>query len=306
MGLPAQIPDLSVQMGDFSLKNPVVAASGTFGYGLEFSPFVDLNAIGGFSTKGLSIQPKLGNPVPRVVESEFGMLNAIGLENVGLEKFVKEKLPQLQKYSSRLICNFFGNTVEEYAEMARALSEENRVDALEMNISCPNVKEGGHQFSPRPDLVEEVVGATRKATQKFLIVKLSPNVTDITETARAAERAGADALSLTNTFVGMVMDIETRQPYLANLTGGLSGPAIKPISLQMVYHTARSVKIPLFGIGGIRTAEDAVEYLMAGARAVQVGTANFFDPRATIKIVEGLREWCIKNGVKSLAELNPL
>ncbi len=303
---PAQPnPDLSVDMGGLFLKNPVVAASGTFGYGLEFTPFVDLNALGGFSTKGLSLKPRLGNPVPRVVESEGGMLNAIGLENVGLEKFIQNKLPLIHPYECRLICNFFGNTVEEYVEMAEALSGEDRVDALEMNISCPNVKEGGHQFSSRPELVEEVVGAVRKITRKFLIVKLSPNVTDITETARAAEKAGADALSLTNTFVGMVMDTETRQPYLANQTGGLSGPAIKPISLQMVFQTTRAVKIPVFGIGGIFTANDALEYLMAGASAVQVGTANFFDPGATIKIVEGIRDWCDQNGVKSLRELKP-
>lgn len=305
MTLAQPNPDLSVDMGGLSLRNPVVAASGTFGYGLEFTPFVDLNALGGFSTKGLSLKPRLGNPVPRVVESEGGMLNAIGLENVGLEKFIQNKLPLIHPYECRLICNFFGNTVEEYVVMAEALSAENRVDALEMNISCPNVKEGGHQFSSRPELVEEVVGAVRKVTRKFLIVKLSPNVTDITETARAAEQAGADALSLTNTFVGMVMDIETRKPYLANQTGGLSGPAIKPISLQMVYQTTRAVKIPVFGIGGIFTANDALEYLIAGASAVQVGTANFFDPEATIKIVEGIRDWCEQNGVKSLSELKP-
>ncbi len=305
MGFSINNPDLSVKMGNFSLKNPVVAASGTFGYGLEFAPFIDLNALGGFSTKGLSLRPKLGNPVPRVVETEGGMLNAIGLENVGLEKFVSDKLPLIHKYECRLICNFFGNTVSEYVGMAEALSKEDRVDALEMNISCPNVKEGGHQFSSKPALVEEVVGAVRKATEKFLIVKLSPNVTDITETARFAELAGADALSLTNTFVGMVMDINTRQPWLANHTGGLSGPAIKPVSLQMVYQTVRAVKIPVFGIGGIRSADDALEYLMAGASAVQVGTENFFDPCATIKIIDGIRDWCIQNGVKSLSELKP-
>ncbi|MCA9482820.1 MAG: dihydroorotate dehydrogenase [Nitrospina sp.] len=299
-------PDLSVSMGKFSLKNPVVAASGTFGYGLEFTPFVDLNQLGGFCTKGLSLEPRLGNPVPRVAESGEGMLNAIGLENVGLEKFAAEKLPRIAQYSCAVICNFFGNTVEEYVRMAEALSAHERVDALEMNISCPNVKEGGHQFSSDPRLVEEVVGAARKAAAKFLIVKLSPNVTDITETARAAEAAGADALSLTNTHVGMVMDIETRAPYLANITGGLSGPAIKPISLQMVYHTARAVKVPLFGVGGIRTAEDALEYLMAGARAVQVGTANFFDPGVTLKIVQGMKTWCRDNGVRSISELYPL
>lgn len=297
--------DLSVNLGAFSLTNPVLAASGTFGYGLEFAPFVDLNRLGGFCAKGLSLKPRLGNPAPRVVETASGMLNSIGLENVGFERFRDEKLPHLQMVSCRVVCNFFGDTVDEYEEMARALSTLERIDALEMNISCPNVEEGGVQFSSDPKTVEKVVAATRRATGKFLIVKLSPNVTDITVTARAAEAAGADALSLVNTCVGMVLDAETGKPYLgnANGTGGLSGPAIKPIALNMVYQTAQVVSIPIFGIGGIRTAEDAVEYMMAGASAVQVGTANFFDPRVTMKIIDGLKDWCVAHGVAHIESI---
>ncbi len=299
------VPDISVKIGRLSLQNPVIAASGTFGYGLEFTPFLDLDRLGGFATKGLSLRPRLGNPVPRVIETDSGMLNAIGLENVGLEKFKNEKIPLLEKYKTCLICNFFGDTVEEYREMAGALSLLERVDALEMNISCPNVEAGGVQFSSSPEVVEKVVGAVRQATEKFLIVKLSPNVTDITEIARAAEAAGADAVSLINTVIGMVMNVKTRQPYLANKTGGLSGPAIKPIALHMVHQTAKAVSIPVIGMGGIKSAEDALEFLLAGARAIQVGTANFVDPAATIKIIDGLMEWCVRHGIQNLDELKP-
>jgi len=298
-------PDLKIDLNGLALKNPVIAASGAFGYGLEFVPYLDLNRLGGFCTKGLSLKPKMGNPVPRMVETPSGMLNAIGLENIGLEKFVEEKIPQLKEYETRVIVNFFGDTVEEYVEMAKALSEVERVDAVEMNISCPNVSEGGAMFSSSPGIVQRVVAAVRSATQKFLIVKLSPNVTDITETALAAESAGADALSVSNTHIGMAMDLETRKPFLANVKGGLSGPAIKPISLYQVYQTSRAVKVPVIGIGGISNHEDALEFLMAGASAIQVGTANFIDPAATLKIIDGLRAWCERNGVKSLTELKP-
>lgn len=298
-------PDMEVDLHGLTFRNPVIAASGTFGYGLEFAPFLDLNRLGGFCTKGLSLKARMGNPVPRMVETPAGMLNAIGLENIGLEKFVAEKLPLLKDYQTRIIVNFFGDTEEEYAEMARALSLAERVDALEMNISCPNVSEGGVMFSSGPEIVERVVAAVRKETKKFLIVKLSPNVTDITEIARSAEGAGADAVSLINTHIGMAINLETRKPYLANVKGGLSGPAIKPIALHMVYQTARAVKIPVIGIGGIGNAEDALEFLIAGASAIQVGTANFIDPTATIKIIDGIRAWCEKQGVKSLTELKP-
>jgi dihydroorotate dehydrogenase (NAD+) catalytic subunit len=298
-------PDISVKIGGLRLSNPVIAASGTFGYGLEFTPFLDLSRLGGFCTKGLSLQPRIGNPVPRVFETASGMLNAIGLENVGFERFRDEKLPLLQHYQTCVIANFFGETIGEYAEMAEKLSQQDRLDALEMNISCPNVEEGGHAFSSSPQIVEQVVKAVRPVTKKFLIVKLSPNVTDIRKIAQAAEEAGADAVSLVNTYVGMALDIETRKPFLANGSGGLSGPAIKPIALNMVYQVARTVRIPVIGIGGIRTAEDALEFLMAGASAVQVGTANFFDPTATIKIIEGIERWCAAKGVSRLGEVFP-
>lgn len=296
-------PDISVNLGSLKLTNPVIAASGTFGYGLEFTSFLDLNQLGGFSTKGLSLKPRVGNAVPRVFETASGMLNAIGLENVGLDKFREDKLPLLEKFKTCLIVNFFGETVEEYVEMAKHLSALDRIDALEMNISCPNVEAGGLTFSANPQIVEQVVKAVRPVTSKFLMVKLSPNVTDIGEIARAAEGAGADAVSLINTCVGMAIDIETRKPYLANTTGGLSGPSIKPIALHMVYQVARAVKIPVVGIGGIRSAEDALEFIMAGASAVQVGTANFYDPTITIKIIDGISKWCGEKGIQSLDEI---
>jgi dihydroorotate dehydrogenase (NAD+) catalytic subunit len=299
----ASDPDISVKLGALELSNPVLAASGTFGYGLEFIPFLDLNRLGGLCTKGLSLKPRLGNPVPRVFETASGMLNAIGLENVGLERFRDEKLPLLQEYRTRVIANFFGETVQEYVEMAQQLSPLDRIDALEMNISCPNVEAGGLAFSSNPQIVEQVVKAVRLVTQKFLIVKLSPNVTDICEIAQAAEAAGADAVSLVNTYIGMALDIDTRKPYLANGTGGLSGPAIKPIALNMVYQVARKVNIPVIGIGGIRTAEDALEFIMAGASAVQVGTANFFDPAVTIKIIDGISRWCTAKGIHKLSDI---
>jgi dihydroorotate dehydrogenase (NAD+) catalytic subunit len=296
-------PDISVKLGSLELSNPVIAASGTFGYGLEFVPFLDLNRLGGLCTKGLSLKPRIGNPVPRVFETASGMLNAIGLENVGLERFRDEKLPLLKEYQTCIIANFFGETIREYAEMADRLTVLERIDALEMNISCPNVEEGGLAFSSNAQIVEQVVNAVRPATKKFLIVKLSPNVTDICEIAQAAEAAGADAVSLVNTYVGRAFDIDTQKPFLANGSGGLSGPAIKPIALNMVYQVARTVSIPVIGIGGIRTAEDALEFIMAGASAVQVGTANFFDPAVTVKIIDGIRRWCLAKGINNLDEI---
>jgi dihydroorotate dehydrogenase (NAD+) catalytic subunit len=298
--------NLTVNLGKLVLNNPVIAASGTFGYGLEYTEILDLNDLGGFSTKGLSVMPKIGNPVPRVIETSSGMLNAIGLENIGLQAFFSEKLPQLKNYKTRIIVNFFGDTVQEYVEMATALSKEERIDALEMNVSCPNVEKGGLQFSSDPVVLRQVIEATRKTTDKFLIVKLSPNVTDITLLAKAAEDAGADALSVCNTFVGMKVDLETGKPYLANRTGGLSGPAIKPLALNLVYQTVRAVKIPVIGIGGIANSEDALEFLMVGAKAVQIGTANFIDPTVTVKVVQGIRDWCRKNQIAKLADLKIL
>ena len=298
--------DLTVDLGKLVFENPVIAASGTFGYGLEYTDFLDLNHLGGFSTKGLSINPKIGNPVPRVIETSSGMLNAIGLENIGLQVFLSDKLPQLKNYKTRIIVNFFGDTVQQYVEMASALSKEERIDALEMNVSCPNVEEGGLQFSSDPTVLRQLVEATRKATEKFLIVKLSPNVTDITVLARAAEDAGADALSVCNTFVGMKLDLESGKPYLANRTGGLSGPAIKPLALNLVYQTVRAVKIPVIGIGGIASSEDALEFLMVGAKAIQIGTANYIDPTVTVKVVRGIRDWCRQNQIAKLADLKIL
>ena len=298
--------DLTVDLGKLVLSNPVVAASGTFGYGLEYTQFLDLNDLGGFSTKGLSLKPKVGNPVPRVIETASGMLNAIGLENIGLDAFLSEKLPLLKMYKTRIIVNFFGETIQQYEEMALALSKEERIDALEMNVSCPNVEEGGLQFSSDPEILRQVVDAVRKVSDKFLIVKLSPNVTDITTLAKAAEDAGADALSVCNTFVGMKVNLETGKPYLANRTGGLSGPAIKPLALHMVYETARAVKIPIIGIGGISNSDDAIEFLMAGAKALQIGTANYIDPKVTVKVVDGIRDWCRQNQISKLADLKTL
>ena len=295
--------DLSVDLGGLRLINPVIAASGTFGYGLEYSSLVDLNGLGAFSTKGLSLKPKIGNPVPRVIETSSGMLNSIGLENIGIDAFLTEKLIQLKNIDTCIIVNFFGETSYEYVEMALALSDVERLDALEMNVSCPNIDKGGLQFSSDPSILAELVSAVRKVTKKFLIVKLSPNVTDITLLARAAENAGADALSVCNTFVGMSIDLKTRKPHLANKTGGLSGPAIKPLALNLVYKTAQMVKIPVIGIGGITSGDDAVEFLLAGAKAVQIGTANFIDPASTISVIDGIRKYCLSNGMKKLSEL---
>ena len=298
--------DLTVDLGKLVLENPVIAASGTFGYGLEYSDFLDLNQLGAFSTKGLSLKPKVGNPVPRVIETASGMLNSIGLENIGLDAFLSDKLPLLSKFKTRIFVNFFGNTIQQYEEMAAALNREERIDALEMNVSCPNVEEGGLQFSSDPVILEKVVNAVRKVTDKFLMVKLSPNVTDITPLARAAEDAGADALSVCNTFVGMKINLDTGKPYLANRTGGLSGPAIKPLALNLVYETARAVKIPVIGIGGISNADDAIEFLITGAKAVQIGTANFMDPEITVKVVKGIRDWCQQKQISRLSEIKTL
>lgn len=280
--------NLEVRFGEIRLKNPVVAASGTFGYGLTYSKFYDVSTLGGFVTKGLSLKPKAGNPPPRICETAAGMLNAIGLQNIGLDKFVSQKIPALRGVDTTIIVNFFGNTVEEYAEMSARLSEIPEVTALEMNISCPNVNEGGIVFGSDVRLTSRVVSACRKTAKKPLIVKLSPNVADITEFARACEAEGADGLSVINTLVGMAIDIDARKPVLSNVTGGLSGPAIKPIALRMVWQCYKTVKIPIFGIGGISSPEDVIEFMMAGAAAVQIGSMNFVDPHIGKKLVEAL------------------
>ncbi|MCK5195466.1 MAG: dihydroorotate dehydrogenase, partial [Desulfobulbaceae bacterium] len=278
-------------------------ASGTFGYAREFEKLIDLNRLGAIIVKGLSLEPSVGNPPPRIVETPCGMLNAIGLENVGLAAFVKEKLPFLKRLETPIFVNIYGKSVVEYAELAARLDDIEDVSGIEVNISCPNVKSGGLAFGAYPDSASEVVNAIRDKTEKPMMVKLSPNVTDITEIARSVEAAGADSISLINTLTGMVIDIETRRPKLANITGGLSGPAIKPVALRMVWQVAETVKVPVIGIGGIMTAKDALEFLIAGAVAVQVGTANFVNPHATIDIIDGIEAFLIERQIDNLTDI---
>lgn len=295
--------DMSVEIAGIKLRNSVMTASGTFGYGEEFAEYVDLEKIGAFVTKGLSLKPRAGNPTPRIVETPGGMLNAIGLQNVGIDAFIKDKVPFLRTVNTPAIANFFGNTPEEYAQLAARLDEIPEVAGLEVNISCPNVKQGGIVFGTDPDCASDVVAACRAATKKPLIVKLSPNVTDIVEMAKACEAAGADALSLINTLTGMAIDLEKRRPILANITGGLSGPAIKPVALRMVWQVAKAVKLPLIGIGGIMSATDALEFILAGATAVQIGTASFVNPSAAQQIATDMETWLVEHGVSSIKEL---
>jgi len=294
---------LAVEIAGLKLKNPVMVASGTFGYGEEYSPYIDLNRLGAIVTKGLSLKPKMGNPTPRIIETPSGMLNAIGLQNVGIDAFVKDKLPFVRQFDVPVIANFFGNTLEEYGEAARKLSDCDGVHALEVNISCPNVKEGGIVFGTDPKAAASVISLVRESTKLPVIAKLSPNVTDITVMARAVEDAGADAVSLINTLTGMAIDVRTRRPRLANITGGLSGPAIRPVAVRMVWQVANAIKLPIIGIGGIMTADDALEFIIAGATAVQVGTANFVNPTATMDIIDGLEKYLIDNHIDDIKEL---
>jgi dihydroorotate dehydrogenase (NAD+) catalytic subunit len=296
-------PDLTVEIAGIKMRNPVMTASGTFGYGEEYSSYLDLESLGGIVTKGLSLKPKAGNPMPRIIETPGGMLNAIGLQNVGIDNFIEEKLPFLRKIITPVIVNFFGNTEDEYADMAERLDGIPEVAGLEMNISCPNVKQGGIAFGSRPEAAYSVVRAVRESTMKPLIVKLSPNVTDIVEMARACEEAEADALSLINTLTGMAIDLRTRRPVLANVTGGFSGPAIKPIALRMVWQVAKAVKIPVIGIGGITSATDALEFMLAGATAVQIGTANFITPGIAGKIAADMERYLTENRISDIKEL---
>lgn len=296
-------PALSVNIGRLELKNPVITASGTFGYADEFEHLIDLNRLGAIIIKGLSLEPAPGNPPPRIVETQCGMLNAIGLENVGLAVFIKEKIPFLKKISAPIIVNIYGKNIAEYAELAACLEDFKEIAGIEINISCPNVKAGGMAFGVDPESTYRVVTAVRNKTSKPLMVKLSPNVTDITKIATSAEEAGADSVSLINTITGMAIDIETRRPQLANITGGLSGPAIKPIALRMVWEVAQKVKIPVIGTGGIITAEDALEFLIVGAAAVQVGTANFINPQATIDIIAGIEAFLAEKNISSIKEI---
>lgn len=296
-------PDLSVEIAGIKLRNPVMTASGTFGYGKEFADYLDLERIGAIITKGLSLRPKAGNQTPRIVETPGGMLNAIGLQNVGIDAFIQEKLPFLRTVNTPVIVNLYGNTLEEYGELAEKLDKLPEVAGLEVNISCPNVKQGGIVFGTDPKAAYEVVSLVRQSTIKPLIVKLSPNVTNVVEMAHACVDAGADALSLINTLTGMAIDLQKRRPILANITGGLSGPAIKPVALRMVWQVAQAVEVPLIGIGGIMTATDALEFMLAGATAVQVGTANFLDPSAAQNIADGMEAYLEANGIADVKEL---
>jgi dihydroorotate dehydrogenase (NAD+) catalytic subunit len=296
-------PNTTVQIGSLTLKNPVMTASGTFGYGEEYAPYVDLNRLGAVVVKGISLEPRKGNPPPRIMETPGGMLNSIGLQNVGVKAFIDEKLPYLRQFDTKVVVNIFGETLEEYGKVAAALSSIPGIHALEVNISCPNVQKGGHVFGCDPVASHEVTKTVKAATDLPVIVKLSPNVSDITEVARSCAAAGADALSLINTLLGMSIDVERRIPHLRNITGGLSGPVVKPVALRMVWNTVRAVAIPVIGIGGIMEAGDAVEFLIAGAKAVQIGTANFVNPMATMEIIEGIEEYLIRHGIRDVNEL---
>ncbi len=295
--------DLSVDIGCLRLKNPVMTASGTFGYGREFDHLIDLKRLGAIIVKGISLEPSKGNPPPRIIETPCGMLNAIGLENVGLRAFLSEKMPFLKTLDTPILVNIYGKTIEEYEALAFGLDGVDGVHGLEVNISCPNVKAGGVAFGVDPQTAFEVTAAVRRRTDLPLIVKLTPNVTDITQIARSVEDAGADAVSMINTITGMAVDIHTRRPRLANVTGGLSGPAIKPVALRMVWQTVQVLNIPVIGIGGIMTAEDALEFLVVGAKAVQVGTANFVDPHGTIDIIDGIERFLVDRKIVQLTRI---
>ena len=296
-------PSLKVEIGDISFKNPVLTASGTFGYGREFESFVNLHRLGGIVVKGISLEPRKGNPPPRILETSCGMLNAIGLENVGVESFINEKMEYLRGIGTEVIVNILGDSLDDYSQLAQKVSNVEGISAIEVNISCPNVKKGGVAFGTDPAMARAVTEAVCANSSIPVIVKLSPNVTDITAIARAVEEGGAHAVSLINTLLGMAIDIQKRRPRLANVVGGLSGPAIKPVALRMVWQVANAVNIPVIGIGGIATAEDAIEFLLAGATAIEVGTANFVDPSATEKIVNGIEQYMIDNKLAGVNEL---
>ena len=293
-------PDLRVALGPLALANPVMTASGTFGYAAEVANLVRLSRLGGVVVKGISLEPRAGNPPPRIFETAAGMLNAIGLENVGVKRFISGKMPYLRTCGCRIVVNILGDSIDDYAALAGHLSAVAGIDALEVNISCPNVKKGGVAFGTAPEMAAAVTRAVKQETDLPVIVKLSPNVTDIVVMARAVAESGADALSLINTLIGMGIDARTRRPRLANVIGGLSGPAIKPVALRMVWQVASAVSIPIIGIGGIGTAEDAIEFLLAGATAVQVGTANFYNPGATEQIIDGIADYLRQQGESSV------
>ena len=296
--------NLSVKIGSLALNNPVLTASGTFGYGMEFEPFIDLNRLGGYIVKGTTLNPREGNPYPRMVETPSGMLNAVGLQNKGVDFFIENIYPYIsQRYSSHLIVNVSGAKVEDYVETARRLDALDKVSAIEVNISCPNVKEGGMAFGTTTRGAAEVTKAIREVYHKTLIVKLSPNVTSIAEIAKAVEAEGADSVSLINTLMGMRLDLRSAKPILANVTGGLSGPAVRPVAVRMVWQTAKAVNIPVIGLGGIMDGRDAIEFMLAGATAVEIGTANFIDPAVTMKVIDYMDDYCNRHGIKDINEI---
>jgi dihydroorotate dehydrogenase (NAD+) catalytic subunit len=295
--------NLEVKIAGLNLKNPVLTASGTFGYGLEFADLIDLNKLGGFIVKGTTLNPRQGNDYPRMAETPSGMLNAVGLQNGGVDHFIHDTYPQIANLDTNVIVNVSGATVDDYVAVCERLAPLENIEAIEVNISCPNVKQGGMAFGTTCAGAAQVTEAVRKAWQRTLIVKLSPNVTDITEIAKAVEGAGADSVSLINTMLGMAIDVERQRPCLSTITGGLSGPAVRPIAVRMVWQVAKAVNIPVIGLGGIMNADDALQFIMAGATAIQVGTANFVDPAATIKIVDGLQDYCQRHGVSDINDI---
>lgn len=295
--------NLNVNIGSLSLKNPVLTASGTFGYGIEFSDFIDLERLGGFIVKGTTLEPRQGNDYPRMAETPSGMLNAVGLQNKGVDYFIDHIYPEIRHLDSKIIVNVSGATPDDYAEVCRRIAERTSIEAVEINISCPNVKQGGMAFGTTTAGASQVTKAVRAAFPGMVIVKLSPNVTDVTEIARAVEAEGADAVSLINTLMGMAIDVERMRPCLSTVTGGLSGPAVRPVAVRMVWQTAKAVRIPVIGLGGIMTGRDALEFILAGATAVEIGTANFIDPAVTVKVIEYIEEFCDRHGVKDINEL---
>lgn len=296
-------PTLAVNIAGIKLKNPVIAASGVFGYGDDYGALIDLNQFGAIVVKGISLKPREGNPIPRICETPSGMLNAIGLQNIGIDAFIEEKLPYLRSFNTPLIVNIFGEDINEFERLVRRLGGIEGISGIELNISCPNVKKGGVEFGRYPKMVYELISSVKRVTRLPLIAKLSPNVSDIVEIARAAREGGADALSLINTILGMAIDIDTRRPRLANITGGLSGPAIKPIALRMVWEVSKSIDIPIIGVGGICSHEDAIEFFLAGATAVAIGTAHFMNPTIVIDIIRGLKGYMERCGIKDISEL---
>ncbi len=294
---------LNTKIGSLELKNPVMTASGTFGYGTEYADFMDINRLGAIIVKGTTLNPRQGNPYPRMAETPAGMLNAVGLQNKGVDYFVDHIYPEVRKFQTNVIVNVSGSSIEDYVQCASIINTLDDIPAIELNISCPNVKQGGMAFGVKPESAAQVVSAVRKAYDKTLIVKLSPNVTDITEIARAVEGAGADSVSLINTMLGMAIDAEKRKPILSTVTGGMSGPAVKPVALRMVWQTAKAVKIPVIGLGGICSATDAIEFLLAGASAIQIGTANFIDPSISEKVVDGIEDYLSRHGFASVQDI---